>query len=74
MSQEGNNGNSLPLQNYILCSCGKKDKDVSECKDCKPQKTNGMKGWVCPVCGRGVSPFTSFCPCVQPPLGLTIRY
>lgn len=23
----------------------------------------GMIGWVCPVCGRGLSPFTSVCPC-----------
>ena len=20
-------------------------------------------GWICPVCGRGLSPFTTFCPC-----------
>ena len=22
-----------------------------------------MTGWICPVCGRGLSPYTSFCPC-----------
>lgn len=22
-----------------------------------------MTGWVCPVCGRGLSPWTSVCPC-----------
>lgn len=22
-----------------------------------------MIGWICPVCGRGLSPFTSVCPC-----------
>ena len=22
-----------------------------------------MVGWVCPVCGRWLSPFTSVCPC-----------
>lgn len=22
-----------------------------------------MVGWICPVCGRGLSPFTNICPC-----------
>ena len=22
-----------------------------------------MVGWICPVCGRGLSPFTTMCPC-----------
>lgn len=22
-----------------------------------------MKGWICPVCGRGLSPYTAVCPC-----------
>lgn len=22
-----------------------------------------MMGWICPVCGRGLSPFTTVCPC-----------
>ena len=25
--------------------------------------TIGTYGWICPVCGRGLSPFTSMCPC-----------
>lgn len=29
-------------------------------KETNPPK---MTGWTCPVCGRGLSPFTSVCPC-----------
>ena len=28
----------------------------------KRQRQKRM-GWVCPVCGRGLAPFTSVCPC-----------
>jgi hypothetical protein len=24
-------------------------------------------GWICPVCGRGLSPLSSFCPCMGYP-------
>lgn len=24
---------------------------------------SGLIGWVCPVCGRGLSPYTAACPC-----------
>ena len=24
---------------------------------------SGLYGWICPVCGRGLSPYTSSCPC-----------
>jgi len=27
------------------------------------QRIPQMRGWVCPVCGRGLSPYTSVCPC-----------
>ncbi len=46
------------------CSCGRKNQQINEC-EC--QKPKGMLGWVCPVCGRGNSPFSSACPCVSFP-------
>lgn len=24
---------------------------------------SGLTGWICPICGRGLSPFTYVCPC-----------
>src|SRR5581483_269677 len=31
--------------------------------------TGGTRGWICPQCGAGVSPFTDRCPCtVRPPM------
>ena len=31
----------------------------------KGNKKQGMKGWICPVCGKGLSPYTSSCPCTN---------
>jgi hypothetical protein len=27
------------------------------------QAPHGEVGWICPVCGRGLAPSTSYCPC-----------
>ena len=39
---------------------GDKTGDVSYSDTINPPK---MIGWICPVCGRGLSPFTAVCPC-----------
>lgn len=36
-----------------------------------PQGFGEQKGWICPVCGRGVAPWTSFCPCQGSELKIT---
>lgn len=28
-----------------------------------PPSFGEQKGWICPVCGRGVAPWMNFCPC-----------
>ena len=35
---------------------------ISNCDIPMPQGI-GQQGWICPKCGRGVSPFVDICPC-----------
>ena len=37
--------------------------NVSNCDIPTLHDFGQQKGWICPVCGRGVAPWTSFCPC-----------
>jgi len=32
-------------------------------RNLKEKVNQGITGWICPVCGRGLSPFTNVCPC-----------
>lgn len=52
--------------NYHCPSCNTTVNDLvyrpSEWKPF-PQGFGKQEGWICPVCGRGLSPWTSFCPC-----------
>lgn len=59
--------NMEEIKNYThrtCLTCGKKDEEIDSCERCKPK---GMLGWICPVCGRGNSPFSLSCPCTPFP-------
>lgn len=53
--------------NYHCPSCNMAVNDLvyrpSNCDIPMPQGFGKQEGWICPVCGRGVAPWTSFCPC-----------
>lgn len=37
-------------------------KEIKKLPSAQPE-TPMQIGWICPVCGRGLSPLTSVCPC-----------
>lgn len=40
-----------------------RDDDGKCVKWIKESDSPKITGWICPVCGRGLSPYTSVCPC-----------
>ena len=53
--------------NYICPSCNMAVNDLvyrpSNCDIPIPQGFGEQKGWICPVCGRGLAPWVDCCPC-----------
>ena len=37
--------------------------NISNCDMPMPQGFGEQKGWICPVCGRGLAPWVDYCPC-----------
>ena len=72
----GNAMESTTGGNYHCAHCGHAMNDLvyrpSNCDFPMPQGFGEQKGWICPVCGRGLAPWTSFCPCQSK--GLEITY
>ena len=50
--------------NYCF-ECKTNNPNTGRLSNCDMPFPNFVKqeGWICPVCGRGLSPWTSFCPC-----------
>ena len=63
----GEEMNSTTGGSYTCHRCGMEVNDlVYRPQNCDTQFTHGFgkqEGWICPVCGRGVSPWMDFCPC-----------
>jgi hypothetical protein len=64
----------------MKCSCGKElnSGDINglcrECENNQKIKAFLVYGWVCPVCGRCNSPYTTTCPCQPIKLDITCYY
>lgn len=60
--------------NYHCTNCGHVINDLvlkpSTCDMPMPQGF-GQQGWVCPVCGAGLAPWVSVCPCMIKELKIT---
>lgn len=56
-----------PIENDdVIFGNGIGNDNICACNKYKPSaqpEQRELSGWVCPVCGRGLSPFTSVCPC-----------
>lgn len=62
MEQNQTTGGNLKFSKRTCLTCGKTDEAIDNCDTCRPKV---MLGWICPVCGRGNSPFSSVCPCTS---------
>lgn len=53
----------LNSKDYTCPECGFGVYKPSNCDMPMPQDFGKQEGWICPVCGRGVAPWASSCPC-----------
>ena len=71
----GTKMNSATGGNYHCPTCGHAINDLvfrsSNSDIPMPQSFGEEKGWICPVCGRGLAPWVSFCPCQTSEIKIT---
>lgn len=53
----------LNSKDYTCPRCGFGVYKPSNCDIPMPHGFGEQKGWICPVCGRGVAPWMDYCPC-----------
>lgn len=55
--------NSVSMEDMMRDMITESDKKTSQEEEHQP---SGLYGWICPVCGSGVSPYQNVCPnCVK---------
>ena len=63
---------STTKQTMYCSECERVNADnISNCDIPMPQGFGKQKGWICPVCGRGVAPWVDYCPCQGSELKIT---
>ena len=45
------------------CVTSNSNATFSKDKDKNKTKSAMIYGWICPICGKGISPYTSYCNC-----------
>ena len=51
---------------------GSLDGICEQCRNSPKEFIGGIHGWICPVCGAGLSPYTQRCSCQgYPPMKVT---
>lgn len=66
---------SITSGSYYCTKCNVSMSDLvyypQNCDLPMPQGFGEQKGWICPVCGRGLAPWVDYCPCQESEIKIT---